>query len=81
MLYWEIIAVCSDIHAKQRNTLCGRNVEFFLRQNLAVGRESTELQSVNWFFQKPAETIQYTELWRYSEVNVHHISVNDRNDI
>jgi len=47
MLYWEIIAVCSDIHAKQRNTLCGRNVEIFLRQNLAVGRESTGLQSVD----------------------------------
>ena len=28
MLYWEIIAVCSQIHAKHINTLCGQNVEF-----------------------------------------------------
>jgi len=29
MLYREIIAVCSEIHAKHKNTLCGQNVEFF----------------------------------------------------
>jgi hypothetical protein len=28
MLYREIIAVCSQIHTKHTNTLCGRNVEF-----------------------------------------------------
>jgi len=28
MLYREIIAVCSEIHAKHINTLCGQNVEF-----------------------------------------------------
>ena len=28
MLYREIIAVCSQIHTKHINTLCGRNVEF-----------------------------------------------------
>jgi len=28
MLYREIIAVCSQIHAKHKNTLCGQNVEF-----------------------------------------------------
>ena len=27
MLYREIIAVCSDIHTKHINTLCGQNVE------------------------------------------------------
>ena len=27
MLYSEIIAVCSEIHTKHVNTLCGRNVE------------------------------------------------------
>jgi len=27
MLYWEIIAVCSEIHIKHTNTLCGQNVE------------------------------------------------------
>jgi hypothetical protein len=28
MLYREIIAVCSEIHRKHINTLCGQNVEF-----------------------------------------------------
>jgi len=28
MLYREIIAVCSQIHRKHINTLCGQNVEF-----------------------------------------------------
>src|SRR5215468_7439803 len=27
MLYWEIIAVCSEILTKHINTLCGQNVE------------------------------------------------------
>ena len=29
MLYSEIIAVCSQIHTKHINALCGQNVEFF----------------------------------------------------
>ena len=28
MLYSEIIAVCSQIHTKHTNTLCGQNVGF-----------------------------------------------------
>ena len=28
MLYGEIIAVCSQIHTKHINSLCGQNVEF-----------------------------------------------------
>jgi hypothetical protein len=28
MLYREVIAVCSDIHTKHINTLCGQNVAF-----------------------------------------------------
>ena len=35
MLYSEIIAVCSQIHTKHINTLCGRNVEL-LNVKLAV---------------------------------------------
>ena len=29
MLYKEIIAVCSQIHTKHINTVCGQNVELF----------------------------------------------------
>jgi len=28
MLYREIIAVCSEIHTKRTNTLCGQDAEF-----------------------------------------------------
>ena len=35
MLFKEIIAVCSEIHTKHINTLCGRNVEL-LNVTLAV---------------------------------------------
>jgi hypothetical protein len=28
MLYREIIAICSEIHTKHVNTLCGQNVEY-----------------------------------------------------
>ena len=27
-MLWEMIAVCSQIHTKHINTLCGQNVEF-----------------------------------------------------
>jgi len=31
MLYREIIAVCSQIHTKHINTLCGHNVELYIK--------------------------------------------------
>jgi len=42
MLYREIIAVCSQIHRKHINTLCGQNVEF-VNVKLAVHIVTTEL--------------------------------------
>ena len=42
MLYREIIAVCSEIHTKHINTLCGQNVEF-LNDKLAVHIVTTGL--------------------------------------
>jgi len=29
MLYTEIIAVCTEIHAEHTNAFCGHNLEFF----------------------------------------------------
>ena len=46
MLYGEIIAVCSQIHTKHINTLCGQSVEL-LNIKLAVNIVTTELQTVN----------------------------------
>ena len=40
MLYREIIAVCSQIHTKHINTLCGQNVELFIVK-LVVHIETT----------------------------------------
>ena len=45
MLYREIIAVCSQIHTKHTNTLCGQNVEL-LNVKLAVHTVTTGLQRV-----------------------------------
>jgi 2-C-methyl-D-erythritol 4-phosphate cytidylyltransferase len=42
MLYSEIIAVCSEIHTKQINTLCGQNVEL-VNVKLAVHIVTTGL--------------------------------------
>ena len=46
MLYMEIIAVCSQIHTKHINTLCGQNVEL-LNVNPAVHIVTTGIQSLN----------------------------------
>ena len=31
MLYREIIAVCSEVHTKHTNTLCGQNIELYIK--------------------------------------------------
>jgi hypothetical protein len=46
MLCREIIAVCSEIHTKHINKLCGQNVEF-LNVKLAVHIVTTELRRVS----------------------------------
>jgi len=58
MLYWEIIAVCSQINTKHLiNTLCGQNVEF-LNVKLAVHIMTTGLKVVHMLSsqQKPHVT-------------------------
>jgi len=45
MLYKEIMDVCSQIHTKHINTLCGQNVEL-LNIKLAVHIVTTGLYSV-----------------------------------
>ena len=45
MLYREIIAVCSEMHKKHINTLCGQNVEL-LNVKLPVHIVTTGLQGV-----------------------------------
>ena len=45
MLYREIMAVCSEIHTKHINTVCGQNVEL-LDVKLVVHIVTTGLQSM-----------------------------------
>ena len=45
MLYREIIAVCSQIHTKHINTLCGQNVEW-LNVKVALHTVTTRLSIV-----------------------------------
>jgi hypothetical protein len=47
MLYREIIAVCSQIHTKHINTLCGQNVESRTYRAVNTLRLSYKNQSVN----------------------------------
>jgi len=42
MMYREIIALCSEIHTKHINTLCGQNIEL-LKVKLVVHIETTGL--------------------------------------
>ena len=46
MLYREIIAVCSQIHTKHINTLCGQNVEL-LNVKLVIHIVTTGLRGLN----------------------------------
>ena len=54
MLYREIIAVCSEIHTKHINTLCGQNVEF-VNVKLAVRIETTGIYTVDCHFNSFAD--------------------------
>ena len=44
MLYREIIAVCSQIHTKHINTLCGQNVEIYIKiQSVPRSKQSVSV--------------------------------------
>ena len=47
MLYREIIAVCSEIHTKHTNTVCGQNVESYSVK--PVGKYSNQWALKGWF--------------------------------
>jgi hypothetical protein len=51
MLCREITAVCSEIHAKHKNTLCGQNVELYIKtypyRAVNTLRLSYKIKSVN----------------------------------
>ena len=52
MLYRKIMAVCSEIHTKHINTLCGQNVEM-LNVKLVVHIVTSGLKRVKSWLYKP----------------------------
>jgi len=62
MLYSEIIAVCSQIHTKHINTLCGQNVEL-LGELAKVAKSDYELNHVCPSVWLSACMLQLCYLW------------------
>ena len=69
MLYSEIIAVCSQIHTKHINTLCGQNVEcrtYRAVNTLRLSYKNQPVNAVQWnnrcLSSDPHKTHKYT-LW------------------
>jgi len=60
IMYWEIIAVCSQIHTKYINTLCGQNVEFL---NVKPGGTYSD----QWVIKGYIWVIKSTQLIMYRE--------------
>jgi len=60
MLYREIIAVCSEIHTKHTNTVCGQNVEV-VNVKLVVRIVTTGIQVVK-------SVIKTSQLMLYREI-------------
>ena len=74
MMYREIIAVCSQIHTKHINTLCGQNVEL-LNVKLAVHIVTTELQRVKSLLHKTSQLMLYREVIAVCfQINTKHIN-------
>ena len=57
MLYREIITVCSQIHTKHINTLCGQNVELYIK-----------IQSVPRSKHNSVSVTQTSQLMLYREI-------------
>ena len=48
MLYREIIAVCSEIHKKHINTLCGQNEEYVDVEHVGKYSDRCAVYSDHW---------------------------------
>ena len=61
MMYREVITVCSEIHTKHINTLCGQNVELL---NVKTGGT----YSNHWALKGKISVIKTSQLMQYSEI-------------
>jgi hypothetical protein len=65
MLYREITVVCSEIHTKHINTLCGQNVEFV---NVKPGGLYLNFQPVPRSKHTPSRLYKTSQLMLYREI-------------
>ena len=70
MLYREIMAVCSEIHTKHINTLCGQNVELVNVKPLVHVLHTIRIQIYNKFLSQimMQETANTTKSFGYTRV-------------
>ena len=69
MLYCEIIAVCSQIHTKHINTLCGQNVELYIKTQ-SVPRSKHSVSVI-----KTSQLMLYREIIAVcSQIHTKHIN-------
>ena len=69
MLYREIIAVCSEIHTKHINTLCGQNTELYIKIQ-SVPRSKHSVSVI-----KTSQLMLYREIIAIcSEIHTKHIN-------
>jgi hypothetical protein len=64
MLYREIIAVCSEIHTKHINTLCGQNVEFVNVKPLGFKRLKADVKGISFGLDSSGSGYGSTVQWR-----------------
>jgi len=70
MLYREIIAVCSEIHTKHINTLCGQNVVLYLKTQFVPRSKHTPSR-----LKKTSRLMLYREIIAVcSEIHTKHIN-------
>ena len=70
MLYREIIAVCSQIHTKHINTLCGQNVELYIKTQSVPRSKHTPSQ-----LKKTSQLMLYREIIAVcSQIHTKHIN-------
>jgi hypothetical protein len=74
MLYREIIAVCSQIHTKHINTLCGQNTVFL---NVTAGGTYSDHWALEGYMSviKTSQLMLYREIISvFSEIHIKHIN-------
>jgi hypothetical protein len=68
MLYREMIAVCSEIHTKHINTLCGQNVELLNVKPGGTCSDRWALKGMNTVHYDPLYDSPYTKISNHKQI-------------